>query len=145
MNDISDGKMLEMKATDTTVTDRQVPDPSPLPEVGGDWVLVRPVDTKVDKIKNVLLPEEFQDDVKYLHNVGRVLAMGPKVFKKMDGTEVEWFKGGLKVGDIIQWQRFVGDRFRYNGVALSLIKDTAIKLKVNDQKSLDPMSNVEPQ
>lgn len=143
MTDISQIGVIEDLKTNEEITDASVPDPDNLPEIGGDYLLIRPVQTKAEKIGSILLPEDFQEDVKYLHNVGRILAIGPRCYKKSDDSVVKWFEGGLKVGDVVQWERFVGKRLRYKGVNLVLVKDTALQMKVADPEDLDPMTSVE--
>lgn len=135
--------MLEQNRTNEEVTSEEVPDPTPLPEIGGDYLLVRPVNTTADKIGSIYIPDSTMGDVKYLHNVGRILAFGPRAYKTKEGNTIDWFHEGLKVGDIIQWERYVGKKFRYKGVNLVLLKDVAAQLKVGDAKDLDPMTSIE--
>ena len=124
-------------------TDNSVPDPEVLPRICGDWLLVRPVKPAVEKIGSILLPGQMQDDVKYLNNVGRILAFGPRAFKTKTGETIDWVDGGLNVGDTVQWERFVGKRIRYKGINLALIKDVAVQMVVESAEDLDSMVNIE--
>jgi co-chaperonin GroES (HSP10) len=143
MTDLSDLGVVDVKKTSENITDESVPDPEGLPEIGGDYVLVRPVKTQTEKVGSVYLADDVQDDVKYLNNVGKILAIGPMAYKKSNGDTVKWFEGGLKVGDYVQWERFVGRRLRYKGVNMTLIKDVALQMKITDPKSLDSFVNLE--
>lgn len=148
MADLSDLGLIEDTKTNTDVTNEDVPDPSPLPRVGGDYLLIRPVSTFSDNIVTdsgvkLYIPTAVEEDVKYLHNVGRILAFGPRCFKTKEGKTIDWFEGGLKIGDIVQWERFVGKRMRYKGVNLVLVKANALNLTVEDQEDLDSLTSIE--
>lgn len=143
--DITKGLLgaVDVPKTSEEITDESVPDPEQLPDVGGDWILVRPVKTHTERIGNIYIPDSTRGDVKYLHNVGRVLKIGSRAYKRADNTTVDWFEGGLHEGDIVQWERFVGRRIRYKGVNMVLVKDTALQLKISDPMDLDSMVNLE--
>lgn len=141
---INTAGFIEQNRNNEEITDRNVPDPEGLPKVCGDYLLIRPVDTTPEKTKGgIILAQSIQDDVKYLHNVGRVLAAGPRAFKKSDGTTVDWVEGGLKIGDHIQWERFVGKRFRFKGVNLVLLKDVAVQLVLDNPEDVDSITSIE--
>jgi len=134
---------MDVPKSSEEITPDDVPDPTPLPKIAGDYLLVRPVKTNAAKVGNIYLPDSTKGDVKYLHNVGRVLAAGPRAYKTREDKIIEWVEGGLKVGDIVQWERFVGKRFRYKGVNLVLLKDVAIQMVVEDPTDIDPMTAIE--
>lgn len=135
--------ILDGKRTDEEATDENVPDPTPLPGVCGDYLLVRPVKPKAEKIGSIFTPDSLQDDVKYLHNVGRVLAIGSRAYKTKDDKVIEWAPGGVNVGDFVQWERFVGKRLRYKGVDLVLLKDVAVQLKIENPEDMDSLTSIE--
>lgn len=136
--------MIEQPKNSEEATDKNIPDPSPLPRICGDYLLVRPVDTTPEKTKGgIILATSIQDDVKYLHNVGRILAFGPRAYRTKEGNIVEWVEGGLKVGDFVQWERFVGKRFKYKGVNLVLLKDVAVQLVLENPEDVDAISSIE--
>jgi co-chaperonin GroES (HSP10) len=136
--------MIEQPKNSEEVTDRTVPDPDVLPRVCGDYLLVRPVDTTPEKTKGgIILASSIQDDVKYLHNVGRILSFGPRAYKTKEGKIVDWVEGGLKVGDFIQWERFVGKRMKYKGVNLVLLKDVAVQLVLENPEDVDSIAAIE--
>ena len=142
--DITDdliGGAVDIPNTSETITDAEVPDPEGY-RVCGSKLLIRPVKTNYDKVGSVFVPDTVKADVKYLHNVGRVLDFGPRAFKRKDDSVVEWVKGGLKVGDIVQWERFSGKRIRYKGVNLVLLEATAINGVVDSQYDLDAMTAI---
>jgi co-chaperonin GroES (HSP10) len=141
--DLGNLGVLDSVKTNETVTHADIPDPDVLPRVAGDFMLVRPISTKIGKIGSILLADDTQDDIKYLNNVGRILAFGPRCFKTKDDKVIEWVEGGLKLGDIVQWERFVGKRLRYKGVNLVLLKDVAIQMVLEDAHDVDPNVNIE--
>lgn len=143
MTDASHFGVLDSARNAEDITSSDVPDPSPLPRICGDYLLVRPVQTKADKIGSIYMPGSVEDDVKYLNNVGRILAFGPRAYKTKEGKTVDWVEGGMKVGDIVQWERFVGKRLRYKGVNLVLLKDVAVQMVVDSPEDLDPMTSIE--
>jgi co-chaperonin GroES (HSP10) len=143
MSDLSSLGILDQSKTNQEITDTTVPDPSPLPRVCGDYLLIRPVPTNAKKVGSIYIPESTQDDVKYLHNVGRILSFGPRAYKTKEGKIIDWVEGGLKIGDIVQWERFVGKKLRYKGVNLVLLKDVAVQLVVENAENLDPMTSIE--
>ena len=62
---------------DLWVTDlEEQPDPSPLPELPGFNILVRPVSVKGVTKGGILIPDSTKDDMAYLTTVRKVLAMG---------------------------------------------------------------------
>ena len=143
MIDLGNNAVMDGRRTDESITDANIPDPEVLPRVAGDYILVRPVSSEASKTTGgIFLPETTQGDIKYLTNVGRVLKFGPRVYKKTDGTPVEWVEGGLAVGDIVQWERFVGKSIVYRGVRLVLLKDIAVQLVLENATDVDTTANV---
>lgn len=143
MLDVTDLGPMDVPKTSEEITSEDVADPSPLPKVCGDYLLIRPVKTSAEKVGSVYLPDSVQGDVKYLHNVGKILAFGPRAYKTKEGKTIDWVAEGLKVGDYVQWERFVGKRFRYKGVNLVLLKDVSVQLVLEDPTDVDPMANIE--
>jgi co-chaperonin GroES (HSP10) len=133
-----------MNKTHQGVTPETVPDPEVLPEIGGPFLIVRPVDIKKKTKGGILLADETQEDIKFLCNVARVLSVGPYAYKSKELDQGDWFQGGNpKVGDYVVYARFVGNNIRFNGVDLKIIKDTDIRLKVADPSCLDTFVNIE--
>lgn len=141
--DLSNVGPLDVPKSSEEITDENVPDPEDLPRICGDYLLVRPVKTHSEKVGSIYIPDTTQGDVKYLHNVGRILGFGPRAYKTRDGSVIEWVDGGLKIGDFIQWERFVGKRFRYKGVNLVLLKDVAVQMVIENPMDIDPMTSIE--
>ena len=70
---------------DLWITDvDEVPDPSPLPNLPGFHVLVRPVSVKSITKGGIFIPDSTRDDMSYLTTVGQVLALGDLAYKEVD-------------------------------------------------------------
>jgi co-chaperonin GroES (HSP10) len=136
--------LIEVAKSNEQKTDKDKPDPSPLPQVCGFYVLVRPVHIKDEKTKGgIYIPQEVQDDIRYLTNVGRVLSIGPYAFKSDSFKHGSWCEGGeIQVGDYVAFGRHVGQPMVFKNVNLRLIKDVDIKLRVLDPTDVDTFSNL---
>lgn len=120
------------------ITSSDVPDPTPLPELCGYTLLVRPVRVKEKTKSGVILPDSAQEDLKYLTNVSRVLAIGPYAFKSDKFDQGSWCANGdIKVGDYVLHGKYDGEKILYKGVSLSIIKDVNVKMRVGDPGDLD--------
>lgn len=116
-----------------------VADPTPLPDIPGYHVLVRPVQV-VGKTKGgIILPDQFKDDVAYLTTVGRVLAIGDIAYK-----DEKKFPNGAwcKVGDYVCYGKHTGTKMRYKGVQLILMYDDQIIMRVDNPADLDTSFNL---
>lgn len=135
----------EQKKTHEDITDAKVPDPINLPDIGGPYLVVRPVEVKAtSKSGLILLPEQTREDIKFLCNVARVLSIGPYAFKSKELDSGSWFQNGdVKVGQYVVYGRFAGQNINYMGVNLKMIKDTDIRLRVKDPSTLDTFVNIE--
>jgi len=85
--------------------------------------------------------------VAYLQNVGRVLKIGPTAYKDPNYKPLEpgyphgfYGEPWVKEGDYVVWPRFVGQRFKYKGVNLTLITDRQVIFVLNDPKDIDTLS-----
>jgi co-chaperonin GroES (HSP10) len=123
---------------DEWITEENVEDPSPLPEIPGYHILVRPVSVKQATKGGIILPDSTKSDMAYLTTVGRVLKIGNLAYQdsKFDG------KPWCKEGDYVCYGKHTGDKFLYKGVQLLLLFDDAIKMVVKDAKDLDPTFNL---
>jgi co-chaperonin GroES (HSP10) len=123
---------------DEWITEENVEDPSPLPEIPGYHILVRPVSVKQTTKGGIILPDSTKSDMAYLTTVGRVLKIGNLAYQdsKFDG------KPWCKEGDYVCYGKHTGDKFLYKGVQLLLLFDDAIKMVVKDAKDLDPTFNL---
>jgi co-chaperonin GroES (HSP10) len=116
------------------ITDDKISDPEVLPKVHGWNLILRPVPIK-NKVGSVIVPETIRDDIKNLTNVGRVLAVGPLAYSDKERTGTEpW----VKVGDLVAFPRFSGNRFVYRGIRLVLIEDTAMLMTLESAEDIDP-------
>lgn len=115
------------------MTETDVPDPSPLPEIPGWSVLIRPVSVKRKTKGGIIVPDSSMDALQYLMTVARVLVIGDMAYKHED-IKAPW----CKVGDFISYPKTGPIRFTYKGVKLALIRDTDVIFKLNDPADLDP-------
>jgi len=143
---VADLGRLENPSTEQDVTDESTPDPKVLPQMMTYHVLIRPVkatgDIKTKSGQTIYMPDKVKQDVAYLTNVGRVLAMGPSAFQDQPGT----LKFGRssdcpKVGDYVSWAKMVGKKIMYQGINLTILNDDQILMKVNDPKAFNAMAN----
>ena len=82
MQQVSMGAALK---NDLWVTDlEEVPDPSPLPELPGFHVLVRPVSVKSVTKGGIFIPDSTKDDMSYLTTVAQVLQLGDLAYLDKD-------------------------------------------------------------
>lgn len=136
--DIGKYGVLDASRTNEGITESSKPDPEVLPKIAGDWILVRPIKAETEKTASgIYIPDSTQGDIKFLNNVGRILSMGPRAYKTKDGSIIEWVDGGVKVGDIVQWERFVGKRMIFKGVSMVLLKDVAIQMVLESAEDVD--------
>ena len=125
---------------DLWITDvEEVPDPSPLPNIPGFHVLVRPVSVKSVTKGGILLPDSTKDDMAYLTTVGKVIAIGELAYKDKDKFATgPW----CKLGDYVCYGKHAGVKMVYKGIKLILLYDDQIMLKVENPKDLDPTFNL---
>lgn len=130
------------------VTPATTPDPDPLPIITGWNILIRPVEVET-KVGSLHLPSSFTEDVKFLTNVGRVVAMGPMCYtdpttKPTDGKFFPHGRYGApwcKVGDYVVWGKHQGTKVLVKGVSFVLLQDELILMTVNDPKDINPILN----
>ena len=137
MQQVSLGAALK---NDLWVTDlEEVPDPSPLPELPGFHVLVRPVSVKSVTKGGIFIPDSTKDDMSYLTTVAQVLQLGDLAYLDKDK-----FPGGAwcTVGDHVCYGKHAGTKLLYKGVRLILLFDDQIIMRVEDPKDLDPTFNL---
>lgn len=137
------------------ITADEVPDPNPIPKVPGWNILIRPIHPG----KNITfksgvtleLPSSFSEDIKYLTNIGRVLALGELAYtdpntKPSDGAwhpYGKYRKPWCKVGDYVMYGKHQGVKMMYAGVSLLILADDLIVLIPDDPKQINPMYNLE--
>jgi len=123
---------------DEWITDEDIADPNPLPEIPGYHILVRPVSVKSATKGVILLPDSTKSDMAYLTTVGRVLKVGDLAYKDEKFANGPW----CKEGDFVCYGKHTGSKFFYKGVNLLLLFDDDIKMVVEDAKDLDPTFNL---
>ena len=136
------------------VTPDEIPDPNPLPKVYGWNLLIRPIHPgKSIKFKSGVqleLPSSFTEDMKYLTNIGKVLAIGPLAYtdpavKPSDGAffpHGKYREPWCKVGDYVMYGKHQGVKMMYAGVSLLILADDLIVLNVDDPAQINPMFNL---
>ena len=125
---------------DLWITDiEEAPDPSPLPELPGYHVLVRPISVKSQTKGGIFIPDSTKDDMSYLTTVGKVIALGDLAYAEKDK-----FPNGpwCKVGDYVCYGKHTGTKMFYKGVRLILLFDDQVVMRVEDPKDLDPTFNL---
>lgn len=119
-------------------------------EVFADNVLIRPYQPPKDhkvaggKFK-IILPDQVDHDRHYLQNVGKLIKVGNLAFrdpnvKPEDGAYFPhgYFKGPwAKEGDWVLFPRNSGQKIKYKGVKMVLMKDTFLLGKIADPKDID--------
>lgn len=123
---------------DEWITDEDIADPNPLPEIPGYHILVRPVSVKSATKGGILLPDSTKSDMAYLTTVGRVLKVGDLAYKDEKFANGPW----CKEGDFVCYGKHTGNKFFYKGINLLLLFDDDIKMVVEDAKDLDPTFNL---
>ena len=66
---------------DMWITEDEVNDPSPLPELPGYHILIRPISIKGVTKGGIVLPDSTKDDMAYLTTVGKVLSIGDVAYQ----------------------------------------------------------------
>lgn len=123
---------------DEWITDEEIADPTPLPQIPGYNILVRPVSVKAKTKGGIILPDSTKSDMAYLTTVGRVLKVGDLAYQDDKFNGKPW----CKEGDYICYGKHTGNKFLYKGVQLLLIFDDEVKMVVEDAKDLDPTYNL---
>ena len=125
---------------DLWITDpEEKPDPSPLPELPGYHVLVRPVSVKSITKGGIFIPDSTKEDMSYLTTIGQVLALGNLAY-----AETDKFPNGpwCSIGDYVCYGKHTGTKLFYKGVRLILLFDDQIIMRVEDPKDLDHTFNL---
>ena len=119
---------------DMWITDlEESPDPSPLPDLPGFHVLVRPVSVKSVTKGGIFIPDSTRDDMSYLTTVAHVLALGDLAYQ-----DKEKFPNGpyCKEGDFILMRSYSGTRFSIHEREFRLINDDSVEAIVDDPRGI---------
>ena len=122
-----------------------VPDLSDVKVMGWNMI-VQPIKVREETEEGLVFADKTIDDMKYVHNVGRVLALGDECytdktnFTKTDdeGNAIPW----VEVGDFILYGRNRGERVYIKGHQLVLLADSLPLLKIGNPRDVDPFYNL---
>ena len=124
---------------DMWITEDDVKDPNPLPEIPGFHILVRPVSIKGVTKGGIMLPDSTKDDMAYLTTVGKVLSLGDLAYY----DETRFPTGGwCQEGDYVCYAKHAGQKLFYKSVRLILLFDDQVICTVEHPKDLDPTFNL---
>ena len=139
---------------DMWITEDEIKDPDPLPELPGYHILIRPVSIKGVTKGGIVLPDSTKDDMAYLTTVGKVLSLGdlayydPEKFPVSEydirDKEDERLPEGAwcKVGDYVCYAKHAGQKLFYKSVRLILLFDDQVICRVEHPRDLDPTFNL---
>jgi co-chaperonin GroES (HSP10) len=100
-------------------------------------ILISPLDVKEKTTGGVIIPGASKDDLSFLQNVGRILSLS-------DSLEKEDLP--FKVGDLVSWQKFNGQKFLYNDngktYKLVILDYRDVMVKIDSPERLDPVFNM---
>ena len=86
--------------------------PERLPEPVGWKILIRPIEIRTETESGLALPPETIESLKYLRNVGQVIAMGPSCYEHTKfGEGPPW----CQVGDWIRFAPHAGAKEMVRG------------------------------
>ena len=125
------------------LSNEEIKDPDPLPEVLGWRLLIRPVSVRPKTKSGIILPDIIKSDMSLLNTVGRVLAVGPLAFDNegmylMGGDGKKKFDPWVGVGDYVLYGKNAGLRITYKGVKLVLLEDRALLMRLDSPNYIDP-------
>ena len=124
---------------DMWITEDEVKDPNPLPEIPGYHILVRPVSIKGVTKGGIMLPDSTKDDMAYLTTVGRVLSIGDLAYEDENKfPNGDW----CQEGDYVCYAKHAGQKLFYKSVRLILLFDDQVICTVEHPKDLDPTFNL---
>lgn len=123
-------------STNSWITAPEEPDPKNLPEPLGWHLLIRPYPIK--SLSSLTLPGSEVDFMNYVTNIGRVVAIGPACWnrvehKNKEGTRFEW----CKVGDFVSFPKNVGAKRKFKGVSFIILQDDEIVERLPDPQVFD--------
>ena len=124
---------------DMWITEDDIKDPNPLPELPGYHILIRPISIKGVTKGGIMLPDSTKDDMAYLTTVGRVLSIGDLAY--LDENK---FPNGrwCQEGDYVCYAKHAGQKLFYKSVRLILLFDDQVICRVEHPKDLDPTFNL---
>ena len=124
---------------DMWITEDEIRDPKPLPELPGYHILIRPVSIKGVTKGGIVLPDSTKDDMAYLTTVGKVLSIGDLAYQ----DDIKFPNGKwCNIGDYVCYAKHAGQKLFYKSVRLILLFDDQVICRVEHPKDLDPTFNL---
>jgi co-chaperonin GroES (HSP10) len=144
------------------ITPNEIPDPEKLPGIKGWNLLVRPIAPAEKTKSGIFLPDRTKDDLQYLTNVGRVVAMGslcytdpgvmteiakfPEAFDDtLNDTSLSRYgyyeEPWCKVGDFIIWAKNKGAKLKYQEIIYVMLKDEDVLATIDDPADISTLFN----
>ncbi len=123
------------KATfnDEWISDETLSDPTPLPDIPGWFILVRPLPIRTKTKGGIITPDSYRDDMGLLTTAGKVLKVGQSAYKSKD-FDLPW----CREGDYISYPKYGGAKMTYMGVKLLLLEDRDVQMVLPNANVLDP-------
>ena len=119
---------------DMWITEDEIKDPKPLPELPGYHILVRPISIKGVTKGGIVLPDSTRDDMAYLTTVGKVLAIGELAYQdEIKFPNGEW----CKEGDFVITRAYAGTRIKIHGKEFRIINDDTVEAVVDDPRGYE--------
>lgn len=98
----------------------------------GGWRLLIKIPDATEKIGSIFVPETSKDVYKMASQIGRVVALGPDAYKGDRFSGVPW----CAEGDAVLIPKFVGTRFKIDGVEHRIINDDEVLGVVSDVEAI---------
>lgn len=123
---------------DSTPMDQKDPDITGF-NITGHQLLIRPVHVEGKTKGGIILAQKTQDDIAYLTNIGKVLAMGPRAYvQEMFEETGPW----CKVGDYVLLPKLAGQKIKLRDVPLIMVGCDKVLATLDDPRLLDDKFNI---
>lgn len=111
MTQLATVSAFDLSATAPTL-EEAFPQADPGAKPFGSGVLIQLRTPRKFSTAGIALPEQTQDQEKWMTTIGRVISTGPLAFKDRDDPSRDWPEGvWAKVGDYVRCPKWGGDRW----------------------------------
>lgn len=128
------------------ITPADVADPEIWPTIPGPFVMVRPIGTPTTISHGSLtlhMPDQVQDDAKFLTNVGQVKVVGRMAYEESKEDENRFgYSKWCKEGDFVFWRKHAGNKLVYKGVIFNFLHDDEILGVIEDPEDISVYQNL---